>query len=145
MLKLKVKSKRTVIMPIAGLRPQCCERISALVNDINDALQTVGSTEYTILSGNFNARTGTDSESWKGVLNRYEDPAFNENSQYLLLLCCNNRLCILNTFLQHKDSTSTHGTDLDGAEVFDKLLHCFVRFVFGSIRCASETRGRIVN
>ena len=76
MLKL---SKGSVIMPIAGVCPQYCKRILGLVDDVNDAFRKVGSTESTILYGDFNAHIGTDSETSKGVIGKHGDPAFNEN------------------------------------------------------------------
>ena len=62
----------------------------------------VGSTEPTILLGDFNAHIGTDNETWKGVIGRHGEPAFNENGGNLLHLCCSNGLCIMNTFFQHR-------------------------------------------
>ena len=57
----------------------------AFVDNDNDALQQrIGSTESTILLRDFNAHIGTDSETRKGVIGRYGDPAFNENGRYLL-------------------------------------------------------------
>ena len=78
-------------------------KYQAFVDDANDALPRVGSTESTILLGYFNAYIGTDSETWKGVIGRHGDLAFNENGRYLLQLCCSNGVCIMNTFFQHRD------------------------------------------
>ena len=46
------------------------------VEDVNDALQRVGSTESKIFWG-----IGTDSETRKGVTGGHGDPAFNENGR----------------------------------------------------------------
>ena len=75
----------------------------AFVNDVSDALPESRVNRSTIRLGDFNANIGTDSETWKGVIGRHGDPAFNENGRYLSKLCCNNGLCILNTFFQHRD------------------------------------------
>ena len=85
-------------MPIAGVCSQCSQRISG---HVNDALKREGSTEYTTPLGDFNTYIKTDSESWKGVIDRHGESAFNLNGQYLLQLCCSNRLYITNTFFQH--------------------------------------------
>ena len=53
--------------------------------------------------GDFNAHIGTDNDTWKGVIGKHGDPAFNKNGRYLLQLCCSNGLCFRNTFFQHKD------------------------------------------
>ena len=90
-------------MLIAGVCPNAVSEYQAFVDDVNDALQRVGSTESTILFGDFNAHIETDSETRKGVIGRQGDPAFNENGRYLLQLCCSNGLCIMNTFFQHRD------------------------------------------
>ena len=81
--------------------PNALGEHQAFVDDVNDALQRVGSTESTILLGNFNAHIGTDSKTWKGVIGRHGDPGFNENGRYLLQLCRSNRLCIISIFFQH--------------------------------------------
>ena len=59
--------------------PNAVSEYQAFVDDVNDALRRVGSTESTILLGDFNAHTGTDSETWKSVIGKHADPAFNEN------------------------------------------------------------------
>ena len=88
-------------MPIARVYAlNAVSEHQAFVDDVNDALQRVGSTESIILLRDFNAHIETDSETWKGVIGRQGDPAFNE---YLLQLCCSNGLCIMNIFFQHRD------------------------------------------
>ena len=85
----------------------------AFVDDINDALQRVGSTESLILLWDFNAHIAADSETWKGVIGKNRDPAFNENGRYLLQLCYSNGLYIMNIFFQYRDVHKyTNGTDL---------------------------------
>ena len=79
----------------------------AFVDDINDALQKVGSTESLILLRDFNAHIAADSETWKGVTGKNGDPAFNENGRYLLQLCCSNGLYII-FFSNTEMSTNTH-------------------------------------
>ena len=92
--------------------PNSISEYQAFVEDVNDALQRVGSTESTIFWGDFNAHIGTDNETWKGVIGRYGNPAFNDNGRYFLQLCCSNGLSIMNTSSNTEMSTSAHGTDL---------------------------------
>ena len=85
-------------MPIAGVCPNGASEYQVFVDDVNDALQKVVST---VLFGDFNAHIGK--KTWKGVIGRHGDPAFNENGRYLLQLRGSNELCIMNTFFQHRD------------------------------------------
>ena len=78
-------------------------KYEAFVDNFNNALNRIGSAESTILLGDFYEHIGTDNETWKGVIGKHGDPVLNENSRYLLQLCCSNRLCIMNTFFQYKD------------------------------------------
>ena len=52
------------------------------MDDINNDLERVGSTETTILLGDFNEHLGT--EKWKGVIGGRGDSVFNEIGGYLL-------------------------------------------------------------
>ena len=101
MLKLKVKNRSLCLLQVYA--PKGVNEYQTFVDDVNDALQRVGSTESTILLGYFNAHIGTDSETWKGVIGRHGDPQFNKNGWYLLQLCCSNELCIMNAFFRHRD------------------------------------------
>ena len=104
MLKLKIKDRSLCLLQVcasnAGSKYQA---FVDFVDDVNNAFQRVESTESTILMGEFNANIGTDSETRKSVIAKRGDPAFNENSRYLLQLCFSNRRCIMNIFLQHRD------------------------------------------
>ena len=62
-LYVETQSKSLVIMPIAGVCSQCCDEYQALVDDVNDALQLVGSKESTFLLGDLNAHIGTDNKT----------------------------------------------------------------------------------
>ena len=101
MWKPKVKDQSLCLLQVYP--PNAVSEYQTFVDDVNDALQRIGSTESTILLGNFNANIETDSETWKSVIGRHGDPAFDENGQYLLQLCCSNGLCIMNTFFHHRD------------------------------------------
>ena len=100
-LKLKVKDRSLCLLQV--YTANAVSEYQAFVDDVNDALQRVWYTESTILLGDFNVHIMTDKETWKGVISRHRDSAFNKNGRYLLQLCCSNRLCIMNSFFQDKD------------------------------------------
>ena len=62
----------------------------------------VSPTESTVPMGNFNAHVRTDTDTWKGVIEKHGITGLNENGRYLLQLCCSNGLRIMNTFFQHR-------------------------------------------
>ena len=80
MLKLKVKDRSLCLLQVYA--PNAVSEYQAFVDDVNDALQRVGSTESVILLGDFNAHIGKDSKIWKGEIGWHGDPAFNENGRY---------------------------------------------------------------
>ena len=53
--------------------------------------------------GDFHAHVGTDTDTWKGVIGKHGVTGLNENGRYLMQLCCNNGLRIMNTFFQHRE------------------------------------------
>ena len=131
MLKLKVKDWSLCLLQVYA--PNAVSEYQASVDDVNNALQRVESTESAILLGNFNAHIGTDSKAWKGMIGRHGDPTFYENGRYLLQLCYSNGLCIMNIFFQLRE-----------VHKYTWYRPSMARFVFESVRCLSKTRGRIV-
>ena len=85
MLKLKVKDRSLCLLQVYA--PNTVSEYLAFVDDVNDVLQRVGLSESTILSGDFNADIGTDSETWKDVIGRQEGSVFHEKARKLLKLC----------------------------------------------------------
>jgi len=57
-----------------------------------------------IVMGDFNAKVGTDSETWKGVLGHHGYGDENERGERLLEFCQLNKLSIMNTWFQHKNT-----------------------------------------
>jgi len=47
----------------------------------------------------FNAHVGNGGRVWRCMINQHGDA----DKERLLQLCCNNSLCIMNTFFQHRD------------------------------------------
>jgi len=75
------------------------------LDEINDSLLRVSPSESTVLTGDFNAHIGTDTETWKCVIGRHGFSGLNENERYnICCSCCyGNGLRIMNTFFQHRD------------------------------------------
>ena len=101
-LKVKIKSQSLCFIQVYA--PNSTTQYLDFVDEVNDALQRVSSSESTVLLGDFNAHVGTDDVTWKGVIGRHGDADLNENGRCLLQLCCSNGLCIMNTFFQHRNS-----------------------------------------
>ena len=101
MLKLNVKGRALCLLQ--AYAPNATSEYEAFVDEVNDALLRVAKTESTVLLGDFNAHVGRDHETWKGVIGRHGVANANENGRYLLQLCSNNGLSIMNTFFQHRN------------------------------------------
>ena len=50
--------------------PNAVSEYQPFVDDVNNAIQRVGSTESVTLLGNFNAHIGTGDETWKDVTDK---------------------------------------------------------------------------
>ena len=102
-LYVKAQGIESVIVPIAGICPNATSEYQTFVVEVNDALLRVSPTESTFLMGDFNAHVGTDTDMWKGVIEKHGVTGLNENGRYLLQLCCSNELRIINTFFQLRE------------------------------------------
>ena len=101
MLKLKVLDRSLCLLQVYA--PNATNEYQAFVDEVNDALLRVSATESTVLMGDFNANVGTDTDTWKSVIEKHGVTGLNENGWYLLQLCCSNGLRIMNTFFQHRE------------------------------------------
>ena len=81
------------------------------MDEVNDALLVVSSTESRVIMGNFKAHVGTDTDTWKGVIGKRGVTGLNENGRYLLQVCCSNGQRSL-IFLSKERFTGIHGIDL---------------------------------
>ena len=62
---------------------------------MQNTVQDTPSQELTIIMGDFNAKVGRDSETWKGALGKFGYGEENSRGERLLNFCLNNSHCIL--------------------------------------------------
>ena len=70
-------------------------------SELHSALNAVPSTDMVVLLGDFNARVGTDTQTWHTVLGPHGAGEVNDNGQRLLDFCATNSLLITNSWFQH--------------------------------------------
>ena len=96
------------------------ENITSFYHALSTLLNSVPKEEGIILLGDFNARVGTDHETWK-PLGPHSIGKMNDNGLLLLQLCAQLDLAITNTFFHQKKEhrytwfhpRSKHGHTLD--------------------------------
>ena len=78
------------------------------IQDFYDNLQKkvdeIDRRDILMIMGDWNAKIGTDRETWPSTIGQYGFGVANERGQRLLEFCCTNQLCITNTYFKHKDS-----------------------------------------
>ena len=92
-----------IISAYAPTLPQSDETKDAFYTCLYDAIKSVPLSHKLLVLGDFNARVGTDHESWENILGRHGVCNENSNGTRLLSLCSQNGLCITNTFFQQAD------------------------------------------
>lgn len=71
---------------------------------LQTAFEKTGKHDVRIVMGDFNAKVGRDFEAWKGVIGHHGYQEENERGERLLEFCQLNKLCIMNTWFQHKNT-----------------------------------------
>ncbi|XP_076462059.1 uncharacterized protein LOC143294568 [Babylonia areolata] len=93
--------------------------------ELDTTIRDIPATEQLYLLGDFNARVGSDHNSWPSCIGRFGIGKLNENGQRLLELCSYHNLCITNTFFSTKPH---HRTSCAGCDTDHSLIGCKVRF-----------------
>lgn len=70
--------------------------------NLSDAIKNIPSKEHLILLGDYNARVGSDHDSWPSCLGHFGVGKINENGQRLLEFCSFHGLCVTNSYFQTK-------------------------------------------
>ena len=71
-------------------------------NQLQSVLASIPPTDMVIVLSDFNARVGTDTDTWHTVLSPHGVGNINGNGQRLLDFCATNSLLISNTWFRHK-------------------------------------------
>ena len=75
--------------------------------DLRRLLKNVPGSDKIIILGDFNARVGRDSDTWKAIIGKHGVGGCNDNGRLLLEFCAELQLTITNTIFQQKDSLKT--------------------------------------
>ena len=70
--------------------------------DLNTAGKNIPSNEFLLLLRDFNARVGSDRDTWPTCLGHHGIVKMNDNGQQLLEFCCVHDFCVTTTFFQTK-------------------------------------------
>ena len=84
MLKLRIVDRPFCLLQVHA--PNTTSEYQNFVDEANDALLGVSHTESIVLMRDFNAHVGTDTDTWKGVIEKHGVIGLNENGRYLLQL-----------------------------------------------------------
>ena len=79
-------------------------RRKSFYSDLSDTIRCVPPDDRLILVRDFNARVGSDTEKWKGVLGNHGVGKCNANKELLLALCSEYKLVVTNILIKHKDT-----------------------------------------
>ena len=102
-LRLSTSSGPANILSVYA--PTLCssaETKDVFYEELESTIKEIPATEHLYLLGDFNARVGTDYESWPRSIGHFGVGKPNENGQRLLELCSYHDLCITNTFFSTK-------------------------------------------
>ena len=126
----------TVVANYAPTNPSSgIAQAAALSDTFYDQLQSVVSDvpprDMLLVLGDFNARVGSDFQSWRSVIGPHGMGNCNGNGERLLDFCSNNQLLVTNTWFKHKSIHKTtwfrNGNRSRPGHIIDYILvnRCF--------------------
>ncbi|XP_076469990.1 uncharacterized protein LOC143300280 [Babylonia areolata] len=104
-LALRLSTSSGPVNLLGIYAPTLCSSAETKDQFYEELETTIGdtpATEQLYLLGDFNARVGSDHDSWPRCIGYFDIGKLNENGQRLLELCCYHNLCITNTFFSTK-------------------------------------------
>ena len=109
-----VPFKMTVIHVYAPTSSSSEEDIEAFYSDIEDVLSKTDQKDVIILTGDWNAKVGTNNTEWESVMGRYGYGDRNERGERLLEFAMLHNLYVCNTRFQQKPSRKWTWASPDG-------------------------------
>ena len=106
--------KISVIHAYAPTSSSSEEDIEAFYNDIEEALTKTDKKDIIILTGDWNAKIGSNNTDWKSVMGKYGYGDRNERGERLLEFATVHNLYICNTRFQHKPNRKWTWASPDG-------------------------------
>ena len=105
-LRLPLTQNRycTVISVYAPTMTNSPEKINEFYAQLNETLGNISDSDKIILLGDFNARIGSDCNTWKNVIGNFGTGKCNSNGELLLETCAEHQLVITNTCFKQKDA-----------------------------------------
>ena len=91
------KKELTIISAYAPTMTNPDEVKNKFYEELNSVIVTVPKADKLIILGDFNARVGTDSTTWEGVIGKHGVGSCNSNGLLLLQTCAQHELLITNT------------------------------------------------
>ena len=98
-LRLPLSGKRhaTIVSAYAHTMTNPDEVNNKFYDDLESVISAASQTDKLILLGDFNARVGTDHQTWEGVIGSEDVGKCNSNGLLLLRKCAEHELLITNT------------------------------------------------
>lgn len=99
--------------------------IDEFYNKLQNQIDMIDKNDVLLIMGDWNAKVGTDHDTWCDNIGKYGFGNANERGERLLEFCCLNQLCITNTYFQHKASRKMDmGTSERAQQQHDRFHHC---------------------
>ena len=110
-IRIRLKCHLSYVSVIAVYAPtnpssntvQAVAPSDAFYDQLQSVVAAVPPRDMLLVLGDFNARVGTDFQSWRSVIGPHGMGDCNRNGERLLDFCANNQLLVTNTWFKHKN------------------------------------------